>query len=135
MGFGDWINSTFGDSNGKGGVGNILGGLSTAAQIYQNYSQGKKNDQVNSNANALAQAKLDEDRRQFDLTFGLKKDELALAGEGAGAGSADALKIAKSNAIAGAYRSMIDAVQNGRNGEAAILSKLIDQFRAVNSQA
>lgn len=119
-----------GGSGGSSGFGNVLGGLATAATIYNAYQQNKQTQSANQFNQTLAQQKFAEDQRQFDLSH-----ELALARleQGAGGAGGPDPRIAKSQAIQGAYNSMIRAVQEGRAGEATMLSRLIDQIQRVNA--
>lgn len=127
MGFFDSVVSSVTDHP----AASILGALQVGSQIWGAYNADKNNrDQIAAN-NQLAQDKLAEDKRQFDLTYALKAAG-AGGGGGGGGGGGDAMKIAKSRALQGAYQSLIDATQSGRQGEAQMLSKLVDQFRAVN---
>lgn len=126
MGFFDSVVSSVTDHP----AASILGALQVGSQIWGAYNADKNNrDQIAAN-NQLAQDKLAEEKRQFDLTYALKA--AGAGGGGGGGGGGDAMKIAKSRAMQGAYQSLIDAVQSGRQGEATMLSKLVDQFRAVN---
>lgn len=131
------LNSLFGGGDSGGGSlfsgGNILGALATGATIYGTYQQSQDEKEQRGIANQLAADKLAEDKRQFDATLAFKQSQAGGGGRGGGGGggSGDALKIARSRAIQSAYDSLISANQSGRAGEAAMLSKLIDQIQRV----
>ena len=121
MGFFD---SIFGGGGGGGNtVGNILGALQTGAQMYNTYQTGQDNKQQQQTGNALAQAKFDEERRQFDLSH-----QLALAKLGMGGPDPRQLK---SSAMQNAYQFIADTTLQGRSAEAAALSKIVDQLQRI----
>lgn len=132
----DILGSIFGsggNSGGGGGTwGNILGGIATAATIYNAYQQNQSSQDQIKQTNSLAQQKFGEDQRQFNLSHELALAKLAQGAGGGGGAAGPDPRIAKSNAIGGAYNSLIRAVQEGRAGEATMLSRLIDQIQRVN---
>ena len=130
MGFFD---SIFGGGGGGGNtVGNILGALQTGAQMYNTYQTGQDNKQQQQTGNALAQAKFDEERRQFDLSHQLALAKLGMGGGGGGGGGGgpDPRQL-KSSAMQNAYQFIADTTLQGRSAEAAALSKIVDQLQRI----
>ena len=123
-----WLGSIFGDSGGNSGGsisgGDILGGLAAAASIYGQYKAGQNQNKANAQANALQEAKLAEDKRQFDLRYALEQANAGASAAAASAGVDAQLKIAKSNALNNAYQKIVEAVLTGRQDEAASLANI-----------
>ena len=138
MGFWDSITSE-GMFGNQGAAGSILGGLGTAAQIYQLYQNNQQQQDDKAATIGYKDAELAEQKRQFDLKYQLEQQKLAQAGGGGGggggAGVAAQVQAAHSRAIQGAYDSMIGAVETGRGGEAAVLSDMIDKIQKAYSAA
>ncbi len=133
------MGSLFGN---QGAVGSVLGGLGTAAQIYQLYQGSQKEDRQTQTSNQYAADKLAEERRQFDLNYQLAQQKLAQGGGGGGGGGGNAaaslaaqIQAAHSRAIQGAYDSLIGAVSEGRTREASVLTGLIDRVQKAYGAA
>lgn len=132
-----------GSSFSSGGTAsNILGGLGTAAMIYGLYNQNKQQEKANAYSENFNAEQLAENKRQFDAKFGLEQQGMAQSAEAAAAAAAAQqaavaaqVQAAHSRAIQGAYDSMIKAVSEGRAGEAAALSGMIDRIQRAYAQA
>ena len=137
MGF--WDNM-FGSS---GTVGGILGGIGTAATIYGLYQQNQQQEEQSAAATQINADKLAEEQRQFDLKYQLEQQKLAQSGGGGGGGGggnaaaalAAQIQAAHSRAVQGAHDSLIEAVANGRSGEASTLMALVDRIQKAYSAA
>ncbi len=129
MEFLDSLGSLFEDTS----FSDVLGGLNTGAQILGNFNKNEATKEANQSTLDYNNAKLAEEKRQFDMTHALKQLQLSQGsgGGGGGSGVAAQLAIQRSNLLKAAYENASRLALEGRTGEAQQLNNILQGMNQV----